>query len=45
MTKNELKVGDMLVAIDECKMDENEENALIIGKSYVGNLLLIKKLK
>jgi len=31
------KKGTKLIAIDECKMDENEENALIIGKSYVVN--------
>lgn len=31
------KKGTKLIAIDECKMDENEENALIIGKSYTVN--------
>ena len=31
------KKGTKLIAIDECKMDENEENALIIGKCYVVN--------
>ena len=31
------KEGTKLIAIDECKMDENEENALIIGKSYTVN--------
>ena len=29
--------GTKLIAIDECKMDEDEENALIIGKCYVVN--------
>ena len=31
------KKGTKLIAIDECKMDENDENALIIGKCYVVN--------
>ena len=31
------KKGTKLIAIDECKMDENDENALIIGKCYVFN--------
>ena len=29
--------GTKLIAIDECKMDENDENALIIGKCYTVN--------
>ena len=33
----QIEKGTKLIAIDECKMDENEENALIIGKSYVVN--------
>ena len=36
LSENIIK-GTKLIAIDECKMDENEENALIIGKSYVVN--------
>ena len=31
------KKGTKLIAIDECKMDENDENALIIGKCYTVN--------
>ena len=37
MTTEQIEKGTKLIAIDECKMDENEENALIIGKSYVVN--------
>ena len=33
----QIEKGTKLIAIDECKMDENEENALIIGKSYTVN--------
>ena len=36
-TIEQIEKGTKLIAIDECKMDENEENALIIGKSYVVN--------
>ena len=34
MRTNELKVGDMLVAIDNCIMTDTKEQALTIGKSY-----------
>ena len=33
----QIEKGTKLIAIDECKMDENEENALIIGKCYTVN--------
>ena len=33
----QVEIGTKLIAINECKMDDNEENALIIGKSYVVN--------
>ena len=33
----QIEKGTKLIAIDECKMDENEENALIIGKYYTVN--------
>ena len=33
----QIEKGTKLIAIDECKMDENDENALIIGKSYTVN--------
>ena len=33
----QIEKGTKLIAIDECKMDEDEENALIIGKSYTVN--------
>lgn len=29
-----ITIGDKIVAIDECRMDDNTGNALIIGKSY-----------
>lgn len=37
MTTEQIEKGTKLIAIDECKMDENEENALIVGKCYVVN--------
>ena len=37
MTTEQIEKGTKLIAIDECKMDENDENALIIGKSYTVN--------
>lgn len=33
----QIEKGTKLIAIDECKMDENDENALIIGKCYTVN--------
>lgn len=32
--KHNLKVGDILIAKDECLMEETNEKALIIGKKY-----------
>lgn len=29
-----MKIGDILIAIDECKMEDTNDNALIIGKHY-----------
>jgi hypothetical protein len=34
MDVNKLKVGDILIAIDECIMNDTEFQALIIGKEY-----------
>ena len=34
MNTENLKVGDVLIAIDECKMTDSKEKALIIGKEY-----------
>ena len=33
----QIEKGTKLIAIDECKMDESEVNALIIGKCYTVN--------
>lgn len=35
MNTENLKVGDLLEAIDFCQMSESKEHALIIGKHYV----------
>lgn len=47
ISSENIKIGTKLIAIDECKMEFGDGNALIIGKSYkvnniINNYIVIK---